>query len=150
MEFIIKSVDIDGQKKLEPVFINEPDVLTLMLRISENKLDRLFLDNLFKIREYVLNKKEILQYEILKDVPNEYENELPQYLREDTGFSLGNLILLQNFVHELYLYYRIETDEVALLQYKPGYSTSLKLIQSSSFIEICEKWIESYNRFDDC
>ena len=147
MEFSVRSVEIDGENKLEPVFSNEHDVLSLLLRISENKADTLFLNSLIEIREFLANQKEILKYEIFDDVPNIHERELPQYLREDTGFQLGKLILLQSFVHELYLYYRLETDEVIVLQYRPGFITSLKLVQSDIFIETCNKWKDCYNTF---
>ncbi len=132
-----------------PVFkFNDEDVLSLILIYSEMNVRNLFLDKIENIIIAVGEGTVYERFEIIRDVLSEIEKNLPVEVRDDTGFSLGNIIHLQSYVHELYLYYRLERDQVAILQYKPNFEYQLRLLDRKYFVSLCEQWLielEKYN-----
>jgi len=132
-----------GEKEYRcPVFkFNEEEILSLILMYSEMNVRSLFLDKIESIVIAIDEGRVNERFEVIIDELSEIEKDLPVQLREDTGFNLGNIIHLQSYVHELYLYYRLESDQIAIFQYKPNVECQLKLIDRKYFVSLCEQWL---------
>ncbi|MDF1697156.1 MAG: hypothetical protein P1U56_15040 [Saprospiraceae bacterium] len=144
----IKEVILAGEKFKDPVFEINDDLLINLFRYSSNEVDDLFLNKLNKIRlaTSINEHAKLKDFEVRQDEILEYERELPVHIREDTGFKLGRLIHLQSYIHSTHLYYRIESDEIVLLQYLVGYETRLRLFNSKYFINLCNQWKEQISK----
>lgn len=146
----IKKIELRsiGEKEFRcPVFkINEEDILSLILIYSEMNVRSLFLDKIESIINAVDEGTINERFEVINDEVSEVEKDLPVQLREDTGFNLGKIIHLQSYVHELYLYYRLERDQVAIFQYKPKIEYRLRLFDRKYFISLCEQWLRELQK----
>lgn len=138
--------EIGGKDYRCPVFKFKEDILSSILIHSEGNVRSLFLDKIDSIIDEVESEKINEKFEVIKDELSEFEKDLPVHLREDTGFNLGNIIHLQSYVHELYLYYRVEEDQIAIIHYKPKIEYQLRLFDRQYFTSLCEQWLRKLNK----
>jgi hypothetical protein len=137
-----------GEKEYRcPVFkYNEEDILSLILIYSGTNVRSLFLDKIESINIAIDKGTVNEEFEVIQDELSEIEKDLPVQLREDTGFNLGKIIYLQSYVHELYLYFRLESDQVAVFQYKPNVEYQLRLFDRKYFVSLCEQWLRELEK----
>jgi hypothetical protein len=121
-------------------------LLSRVLRLSNVNIESQFLEKLRLIVSYNgdnrINYFSSLGLEIFDDNILDYERELPVHMREDTGFKLGKLIRIQSYFPEIYLFYKLDSDEVVIIDYFFFNGTNLVLINVNTFLLICEEWLE--------
>lgn len=146
----IKKIELRsiGEKEYRcPVFrYNEEDILSLILIYSGINVRSLFLEKIESINIAIDKGTVNEEFEVVQDELSEIEKDLPVQLREDTGFNLGKIIHLQSYVHELYLYFRLESDQVAIFQYKPNVEYQLRLFDRKYFVSLCEQWLRELEK----
>lgn len=136
-----------GQKEYScPVFKFNENILSLILIYSKSNVQSLFLNKIESILEAVDSENVNTRFEVIQDELSESERDLPVHLREDTGFNLGSIIHLHSYVHELYLYYRLQEDQIVIIKYKPEIECQLRLLDRRYFTTICEQWLNKLNK----
>lgn len=134
----LKLQDLGNGVKYSPVFRFTENTLSIVLNVAGQKMTV----DMLKYIEEISDENLDIYVEAILDVRKEVESELPDHLRSDTGFSLGEIVHIESFVHDIHLYYILELDQIALIRYQPGFKKELILYEVSYFNRICLQWLE--------